>query len=194
MPWEAIKYVGSGLTLAAFVVAAIAWILKSKSEERERLIGLAKEDERAALVRDALEFFRVETAGLTKAQQYQLALEQIRARSQRFKIVALIVCIIAVLGAVVAAYAITRSKGASASIATQIARKEAKELTDHARSQLKAQDYAGAWNSTEKAVKRDPALAEAREEQVEVAMAWLRELFDAPQDVWDKLDHLIACL
>jgi len=96
--------------LAAFIVAAIAWILKSKSEERERLIDLAKEDERADLVRDALEFFSVDTAGLTKAQQYQLALEQIRARSQRFKIVAVIVCIIAVLGAVVAAYAISRPK------------------------------------------------------------------------------------
>src|SRR5450759_529274 len=108
MPWEAIKYVGSGLTLAAFIVAAIAWILKSKSEERERLIDLAKEDERAELVRDALEFFRVDTAGLTKAQQYQLALEQIRGRSQRFKIVAVVVCIVAVLGTAIAIYALTR--------------------------------------------------------------------------------------
>ena len=63
MPWDALKYVGSGLTLAAFVVAAIAWLLKSKSEEKERLIDLAKDDERAGLVRDALEFFSVDTAG-----------------------------------------------------------------------------------------------------------------------------------
>src|ERR1022692_677762 len=81
MPWDAIKYVGLGLTLAAFVVAAIAWLLKSKSEEKERLIDLAKDEERAGLVRDALEFFSVDTAGLTKAQEYQLALEQIRARA-----------------------------------------------------------------------------------------------------------------
>src|ERR1022692_740143 len=109
MPWDAIKYVGLGLTLAAFVVAAIAWLLKSKSEEKERLIDLAKDDERAGLVRDALEFFSVDTAGLTKAQQYQLALEQIRARAQRFKIIAIVVCIIAALGAGIAAYAIVHS-------------------------------------------------------------------------------------
>src|SRR5450755_3200680 len=108
MPWDAIKYVGSGLTLAAFVVAAIAWLLKSKSEEKERLIDLAKDDERAGLVRDALEFFSVDTAGLTKAQQYQLALEQIKERTQRFKIIAVVVCIIAVLGVAVAVDAITR--------------------------------------------------------------------------------------
>jgi hypothetical protein len=109
MPWETIKLVTSGLTLAAFVAALIAWIIKSKSEERERLIGQAKEDERADLVRDALEFFRIDTGGLTKAQQYQLALEQVRARAQRFKLIAIVVCVIAVLGTVVAGYAVMHS-------------------------------------------------------------------------------------
>src|SRR5262245_16055989 len=113
MPWDAIKYVGSGLTLAAFIVAAIAWILKSKSEERARLIDLAKEDERADLVRNALEFFDVDTSGLTKAQQYQLALEQIRGRAQRFKILALVICFVAVVGAILAVYALNRSSGAN---------------------------------------------------------------------------------
>src|SRR6266496_5531143 len=107
--WQAIQYVGSGFTLAAFVVAVIAWVVKSRSEARERLIGSARETERAELVRDALEFFRVDTTGLTKAQQYQLALEQIRQRAQRFRIVAMVVCTIAVLGAGVAIYAILRS-------------------------------------------------------------------------------------
>src|SRR5262245_34273945 len=110
MPWHVIQYVSSGFTLAAFVVAVIAWVLKSKSEAKGKLIGLAKEDERASLVRDALEFFHVETAGLSKAQQYQLALEQVRARAQRFKTVAVVVCILALLGTVVAIYAITRPK------------------------------------------------------------------------------------
>lgn len=119
MPWEAIKYVGSGLTLAAFIVAAIAWLLKSKSEEKERLIDLAKEDERAGLVRDALEFFSVETAGLSKAQQYQLALEQIRARGQRFKLVTMVVCAVALVGGIVAVYAITRGTQPASKVADQ---------------------------------------------------------------------------
>jgi hypothetical protein len=126
--WQAIQYVGSGLTLAAFVVAVVAWVVKSKSEERERLIGSAGERERADLVRDALEFFRVDTSGLTKTQQYQLALEQIRARAQRFRIVAIVVCTIAVLGAGIATYSIVRSNASSTSGA-QVVQAEKKPLT-----------------------------------------------------------------
>ena len=127
--WQAIQYVGSGLTLAAFVVAVVAWVVKSKSEERERLIGSARESERADLVRDALEFFRVDTTGLTRAQQYQLALEQIRARAQRFRIVAIVVCTIAFLGVVVAIYAIVRSNASSTSASAAGAQDEKKPLT-----------------------------------------------------------------
>lgn len=127
--WQAIQYVGSGFTLAAFVVAVIAWIVKSKSEERERLIGSARETERADLVRDALEFFRIDTTGLTKAQQYQLALEQIRERARRFRIVAMVVCTIAVLGAG-ATYAILRSNASSTGGLTgALAQDEKKPLT-----------------------------------------------------------------
>ncbi len=107
--WEAIQYVTTGLTLVAFLVTVIAWAFKSKSEERERLIKAASEDKRADLVRSALEFFEVDTTGLTKEQKYDLALAQIHARAQRFRTTALVVCVLAVILAGVSAFAISRN-------------------------------------------------------------------------------------
>lgn len=105
--WQAIAYISSGLTLVAFLAAVVAWILKGKTEERERLIRTAKADQRADLVRNALEFFHVDTPGLTREQQYNVAIEQIRARAQRFRITAVVICCLAAFGAVLAAYAIS---------------------------------------------------------------------------------------
>ena len=197
MPWEAIKYVGSALTLAAFIIAAIAWIIKSKSEERERLIDLAKEDERADLVRDALEFFRVDTAGLTKAQQYQLALEQIRERAERFKIIAIVVCIIALLGTGVAIYALTRGGRSPPADKAELAKKakEIQVLLGDARVLANARNYAGAWKTVEQATSLISNPDEARKEQVDVAMAWLRRWRSAPQAIFDLIDNKLAvCL
>jgi hypothetical protein len=107
--WVAIQYVTSGLTLVAFLVAVIAWVYKSKSEERERLIQAAPEDTRPDLVHSALEFFDVNTVGLTRGQKYDLALVQIHARAQRFRTIAIVVCILAVILAGVSAYAISQT-------------------------------------------------------------------------------------
>ena len=108
--WEAIRYVSSGITLAAFLAAVIAWSYKAKVEERERLIRTAKPDQRADLVRNALEFFHVDTAGLTREQQYNVAIEQIRARGQRFKLLIALVGFLAAITATVAIYAIAITK------------------------------------------------------------------------------------
>jgi hypothetical protein len=104
--WQAIAYVSSGVSLVAFLAAVAAWFFKSKSEERERLIRTANEADRASLVRNALEFFQVETAGLTKEQQFKLAIEQVYARTQRFRVSAASICFVALVAAGVAAFAI----------------------------------------------------------------------------------------
>ena len=93
--WESIQYVTSSLTLVAFLASVIAWAFKSKSEERERLIKTTSEEQRAELVRLALQFFDVDTAGLTREQRYELALAQIHARARRFRTTAIVVCIVA---------------------------------------------------------------------------------------------------
>lgn len=110
--WESIQYVTSGLTLVAFGIAVAAWLYKSNFEAKERLIQSATESQRADLVRQTLEFFDVNTDGLTKENKFRLALEQIHARRERFRITAIVVCVIAFILASVSAYAIHRS-GAS---------------------------------------------------------------------------------
>lgn len=108
--WEAIAYVSSGVTLTAFLAAVVAWSYKAKTEERERLIRAAKPEQRADLVRNALEFFHVDATRLNRDQQFALAIEQIHARAQRFKIAAAVICFLALVAAAIAAYAIATSK------------------------------------------------------------------------------------
>lgn len=107
--WESIQYVTTGLTLVAFGIAAAAWLYKSSFETKERLIQSASESQRADLVRQTLEFFDIKTDGLTKDQKFRLALEQIHARRERFRIAAIVICIIAVVLASISAFAIHKS-------------------------------------------------------------------------------------
>src|ERR1041385_4419063 len=106
MPWSAIAYVSGGLTLLAFVVTTAAWVQRNNVLSAERRIRLAPPAERAHLVERTLEFFNIETALLTREQQYDLAIRQIDARAQRFKIIAFVVAVLFAITAGVALYAI----------------------------------------------------------------------------------------
>ena len=75
MPWEAIQYVTSGLTLVAFVAAVVAWIGKSAIRRQENLIKSAKLEDRGRLVEMALEGFQVSTSDLTGDQKFQLLMK-----------------------------------------------------------------------------------------------------------------------
>jgi hypothetical protein len=110
MNWNAIQYVTGGFTLIAFLVATLSWLYKARTEERENLIKTAAEGERATLVRLALEFFEVATADLTKQQQYDIAIAQIRAKVERIRITAIVVCILASLLAGLTVYAIAANR------------------------------------------------------------------------------------
>ena len=85
MPWDAIKYVSSGVTLVAFLASLVAWIYKSNVDQRERLIRSASEADRATLIQDALEFFHVDTGNLNKEQRYDIVIRQITERSKRLR-------------------------------------------------------------------------------------------------------------
>jgi len=111
--WKAITYVSSGLTLVAFVAAVAAWVYRSKILERERLIRLAREKDRAKLVENTLQFFSVDTQSLKKDQQYDLAIQQIHAWAARFRTSAIVVVVIAFLTTTVAVFAIWKSANTS---------------------------------------------------------------------------------
>lgn len=101
-PFEAIGSVGTPLALAAFVVAAAAWVYRGKLAERRRLIESAPEDRRADLLAATIrDFSTVPVENLTKEQRYQLAVQLIQERASRFRLMALVSVIVAVLLAVV---------------------------------------------------------------------------------------------
>lgn len=99
--WQAIEHVTSGFTLCAFIVAVIASVIKARLAHRRELIESAPEEARADLVAKTLEFFDVDTSGLSRKQQYDIAIKQINDRMERFRNTAVVVVILAVTGAVV---------------------------------------------------------------------------------------------
>jgi hypothetical protein len=107
MVWETIQHVTTGLSLVAFLVAVISGAYQSQSQKNERLIKSAPEAERAKLVANALEFFNIETSGLSPEQKYKLALEQIHAKAQRFRTTAIVVCFFGLVLGAVAIYAMS---------------------------------------------------------------------------------------
>src|SRR6266849_2199373 len=109
MEWHAIQYVSSGFTLCAFIVAVIAGVLKRQIENRLKSIRSATEKDRVDLVRDTLECFHVNMSGLTNEQQYKIVMEQIRARAERFRWIAIVVVILALSGAGLSAFAISKN-------------------------------------------------------------------------------------
>ncbi|MDY7013997.1 MAG: N-acetylmuramoyl-L-alanine amidase, partial [Cyanobacteriota bacterium] len=107
--WESIALVSSGITLVAFIGAVAAWLYRARIQQSERLIRTAPLQERTRLVEQALESFRIDASGLTKQQQYNLALVQIKEREIRFRTTAIAIVIIAIVFAVVTVLAIQRT-------------------------------------------------------------------------------------
>jgi hypothetical protein len=110
LPWEAIKYVSSGFTLCAFVVAALFAYLRNRSQEERKRIESASPEDRAALVAKTLEIFSVDTTNLTRQQQFDIAMRQINGRIEHFRIIAVVVVVLAALGAGLSALALAGQK------------------------------------------------------------------------------------
>jgi hypothetical protein len=81
--WQAIQYVGSGLSLVAFVVAAITYAYLGRLRERAKIISSAPERERLDAIAATGEWFRVDLSGLTNKQKQEIVLAQISARLKR---------------------------------------------------------------------------------------------------------------
>lgn len=109
--WQAIQYVTTGFTLAAFIAAAIASVLKRQADNKLKAIQSAPEADRPDLVRDVLEFLHVDPSGLTKGQQYNIAVKQIQERAARFRITAIVVVLLALIGGLLSAFAISYAAG-----------------------------------------------------------------------------------
>ncbi|MDP1829970.1 MAG: hypothetical protein Q8L48_42300 [Archangium sp.] len=95
---DAIQYVSSGVTLAAFIAAIVSGIVRRRIDAQKNLIESAQEQDRAPLVDKALEAFTIETSNLTKEQKYTLALEQLYERRRRVREVLIAFVALALLG------------------------------------------------------------------------------------------------
>lgn len=109
--WSAATQVTTGVTLAAFAIAAAAWLYRTYLLRKERMIISALPKDRARLVQNALEIFDVPTEGLDNDQKYKLVLEQIGARERRFNTTAKLVSFITLLLVLVSLYSIYTKAG-----------------------------------------------------------------------------------
>jgi hypothetical protein len=80
--------------------------LRARLKQEADLISTLPEGERALSVQQALERFHVDTTGLTRLQQYDIAMAQIKGRSERYNRTLLLVGFLAVVLTGVTVFAI----------------------------------------------------------------------------------------
>lgn len=113
--WAVIADISTWTTLVAFLAATAAWAFKAYSERNERLILNAETEHQAKLaekiISKTIEYIDdLEINTLTKEQRYNLALEQIHNRANRFKITSIVICFIAATSLAFTAYAMNAAK------------------------------------------------------------------------------------
>jgi hypothetical protein len=104
--FDAIQYVGGGLSLVAFVVAAVLSAYRARLHQQAEIIKSAPERDRLEAIATAAEFFRVDVSTLSSEQQEKIVLTEIETRARRDRLLILIAAAVAVLLAIVAIVAI----------------------------------------------------------------------------------------
>jgi hypothetical protein len=89
------------LALIAFIVAAAFYAYRAHLLQRRRTIASLPDADKLAAVEATLNRFRIDTTGLTNPEKVELAIAQIRAHAQRFLIGSIVVCVLAIIAAIV---------------------------------------------------------------------------------------------
>src|SRR5260370_4930863 len=89
------------LDLIAFIVAAGFYAYRAHLLQTRRTIAALPAGDRLAAVEATLTRFRIDTANLTSAEKLDLAIAQIRAQAQRFRVRSIVVCALALISAVI---------------------------------------------------------------------------------------------
>lgn len=106
---ENIQYVTGGFSLLAFIIGAVVLLAKYNLDNRKELISQSTGEEKIKALEAVLEYFGVDTEGLTKQQKYNIAMEQIKNKRHRLNLNAFILCFISVIFAGVATYTIANT-------------------------------------------------------------------------------------
>jgi hypothetical protein len=110
MPWGAIKYVTSGMTLIAFITMLGVWLYREKLSQTGKLIRLAPISKRADIIDTFLNKIKIDTTMLTKQQRYFLAIKIIDERLIQYKTTAKVIISLAIITAGLAAYSIRHER------------------------------------------------------------------------------------
>jgi len=104
--WQIISSISTGTALTAFIAAVITEMLRRRLKHRERIIESTPQEDRGSIVLAALEAFSVDTSRLTKDQSYRLAMELIQKKADNFKLIVILIVILATLATGLSAYTI----------------------------------------------------------------------------------------
>jgi exopolysaccharide biosynthesis protein len=107
--WSSIQYVGTGLGLVAFVVAALLYAYRARLRQRAEIIKSAPATERLAAIESTAELFRVDLTGLSASQRQAIVLAQIEIRARRELLFAGLALVTAVLLAAVSIVTIVQN-------------------------------------------------------------------------------------
>ena len=107
--WTAIQYVGTALSLIAFVSAVALSAHLASIRGRARIVESAPPQERLEAIRDTAEFFKVDVSKLSEDKQYDIVKLQINNRSRRTLYLLFFALAIAILLATLTVITIPRS-------------------------------------------------------------------------------------
>src|SRR3954468_16098203 len=81
--WTAIPYVGTGLSLVAFLAAVVLFAFRAKLKQRAEIIKSASAKDRVEAINATAEVFRVDLTSLNAKQKQEIILAQIKVRAHR---------------------------------------------------------------------------------------------------------------
>ena len=81
--WSSIQYVGTGLSLVAFAIAAAMLAYRARLQQRAAIIRSAPQEERLAAISATAEAFHVDVSGLSERHRQEIVMAQIKMRARR---------------------------------------------------------------------------------------------------------------
>jgi hypothetical protein len=118
--WDVVGKISTGFALLAFIAAVVAGLYRASIKGQIGTLKALPPADRVQVVTQTLNTFGIKAENLTREQSYNLALQELSIKDQRFKVLALVVVVLALIFAAIAAYTVynrdTNGKQASSVI------------------------------------------------------------------------------
>jgi hypothetical protein len=104
--WDIVGKISTGFALLAFIAAVAAGVYRASIKGRISTLKALPSADRIQVVTQTLNTFGIKGENLTREQSYNLALQELSIKDRRFKVLALVVVVLALIFAGVAVYTI----------------------------------------------------------------------------------------